>query len=172
MRRGMRTAVLLVAALTACSNVPADPEVLTMQLTSSSFDEAQPIPSEHTCDGADTSPPLAWTNVPEDAAAFALTVGDPDARDFVHWVLTDIPGDVRELPEGQGDAIGTPGPNDFGRVGWGGPCPPSGAHRYVFTLYALTEPIGEVADADALRARAGEGRTLALATLTGVYSRR
>ena len=141
-----------------------------MELTSSSFGEGEPIPSEHTCDGADTSPPLAWSDAPDGTESFALIVDDPDARGFVHWVLTDIPGDARELPAGEGDSIGTPGPNDFGRSGWGGPCPPSGSHRYVFTLYALPGPISNATDADAVRSQAEES-ALARATLTGVYSR-
>ena len=171
MKRGTRTAVLLVAVLAACANPPADPEVTTMQLTSSSFAEGEPIPAEHTCDGADTSPPLSWTDVPDGTQSLALIVDDPDANGFVHWVLTDIPGDGRELPEGEGDAIGTPGRNDFGRTGWGGPCPPSGEHRYVFTLYALPGTLEDANDRDAVRSAAEES-ALARATLTGVYSRR
>ena len=175
-RHGTRTAVAGAAALlaAACSSAaPAttqDQEVTTMQLTSSSFGEGEPIPSEHTCDGADTSPPLAWSDVPNGTHSFALVVDDPDARGFVHWVLTDIPGDVRELPEGEGDSIGTPGPNDFGRTGWGGPCPP-GEHHYAFTLYALPEATIGATDADAVRTSAGES-ALGRATLTGTYARR
>ena len=142
-----------------------------MQLTSSSFGEGEPIPSEHTCDGADTSPPLSWTDVPDGTQSLALIVDDPDARGFVHWVLANIPAGTRELPEGEGDAIGTPGPNDFGRSGWGGPCPPSGEHRYVFSLYALPATISDATDADAVRS-AAEASALARATLTGVYARR
>ena len=144
-------------------------EVTTMELTSSSFGQGEPIPAKHTCDGADTSPPLAWSDVPGGTASFALIVDDPDARGFVHWVLTDIPGDARELPEGEGDSIGMPGPNDFGRTGWGGPCPP-GEHRYVFTLYALPEPISGANEAAAVRT-AAEVSALARATLRGVYAR-
>jgi Raf kinase inhibitor-like YbhB/YbcL family protein len=173
--RGTRCAVLVVAVLAACrapapSTTPG-PEVTTMQLTSEAFAEAGSIPAEHTCDGADTSPPLAWNDAPEDTDSFALIVDDPDAGGFVHWVLTGIPGDVRELPAGVGDTIGTPGPNDFGRTGWGGPCPPSGEHRYAFTLYALPGPIPDASSADAVRDHA-EGAALGRAKLTGVYSRR
>jgi Raf kinase inhibitor-like YbhB/YbcL family protein len=157
--------------LAACSKAPADPEVTTMELTSSSFGEGEPIPSEHTCDGADTSPPLSWTDVPDGTQSLVVIVDDPDARGFVHWVLANIPADTRELPEGEGDAIGTPGPNDFGRSGWGGPCPPSGEHRYVFTLYALPGTISDATDADAVRS-AADSSALARATLTGVYARR
>jgi Raf kinase inhibitor-like YbhB/YbcL family protein len=173
-RPGTRAAVGLLAVIAGCSSIgpSATPgqEVATMNLTSGSFEDGGSIPSRYTCDGADVSPPLAWDAVPEGSAAFALIVDDPDARGFVHWVLSDIPGDARELPEGEGDTIGMPGPNDFGRTGWGGPCPPSGEHRYVFTLYALSEPIGEAAGADAVREAAGAA--LATATLTGVYARR
>jgi Raf kinase inhibitor-like YbhB/YbcL family protein len=170
-RHGTLTAVLLVAVLAACSSPPADSEVTTMQLTSSSFGEGQPIPSEHTCDGADTSPPLAWTDVPDGAQSLALVVVDPDAGDFVHWALANIPVGTLELPAGEGDAIGTPAPNDFGRDGWGGPCPPSGEHRYVFSLYALPGTMSDVTDADTIRGQA-ESSALVRATLTGVYARR
>jgi hypothetical protein len=167
-RHGTRTAVAFVwAILAACTNA----EVTTMELTSSSFGEGEPIPPQHTCDGADTSPSLTWSGVPDGTDSFALVVDDPDARGFVHWVLTGIPGNARELPEGEGDAIGTPGPNAFGRSGWGGPCPPSGEHRYVFTLYALPGPLSGANDAEAVRNQA-ENASLAQTTLTGVYSRR
>ncbi len=142
-----------------------------MLLTSSAFDEGGSIPLAHTCDGEDMSPPLAWSEVPDGVAAFALVVSDADAGGFVHWVLTDIPGDARELPAGQGDAIGAPGPNDFGRTGWGGPCPPSGEHRYEFSLWALQEPLGtEPTSVDEVREMAAR-LAAGTATLTGVYGR-
>ncbi|HEX2194570.1 MAG TPA: YbhB/YbcL family Raf kinase inhibitor-like protein [Candidatus Limnocylindria bacterium] len=151
-----------------------DPEVTTMRLTSPAFSDGKLIPADHTCDGKDASPPLAWDDVPEETQSFALLVTDSDADDFVHWLLTDIPADVRELPEGRGDEMGTPSSNHFGRSGWGGPCPPSGQHRYVFTLYALTEPIalggGRLSADDVLAA--AYARTLATGELTGVYGRR
>ncbi len=143
-----------------------------MRLTSPAFGDGDPIPAQYTCDGEDLSPPLTWDDVPDGTAAFVLLAEDPDAGDFVHWLLTDVPGDARELPEGEGDAIGMPGRNGFGRTGWGGPCPPSGEHRYVFTLYALSEPIQVDADADADQVRVAiRPRTLAEDTLTGVYTR-
>ncbi len=145
---------------------------MTMTLRSSAFTDGGAIPVRHSCDGEDVSPPLAWDGVPEDAVALALVVDDPDAGGFVHWVLADIPGEQRELPEGEGDGIGAPGRTGFGREGWAGPCPPSGEHRYVFTLYALSEAtdLGAGATAEQLRA-AIEGRVLAEGRLTGVYSR-
>jgi Raf kinase inhibitor-like YbhB/YbcL family protein len=144
----------------------------TMTLHSPAFADGGPIPAKYTCDGEDVSPPLAWERVPDGTQAFALLVTDPDARDFVHWILTDIPGDVHELPEGQGDAIGVPGPTSFGPVGWSGPCPPSGTHRYVFTLYALPEELGLGGGAGASALRdAARANALAMVQLSGVYAR-
>jgi hypothetical protein len=141
-----------------------------MKLISSAFTDGEAIPARFTCDGPDVSPPLAWTDVPDGTAALALTVVDPDARGFVHWVLLNIPGELRELPEGKGDELGTPGRNGFGRSGWGGPCPPSGQHRYAFTLYALSAPLAATATLDQVVDgvdRLGLGK----AELTGVYAR-
>jgi Raf kinase inhibitor-like YbhB/YbcL family protein len=162
---------LLVVCTIGCSAGNLQ-EGSAMELTSAAFAEGATIPSAHTCDGADTSPPLAWSDVPDGTAAFAVLVEDPDAGGFVHWVLGDIPGDLRELPAGEGDAIGVPGRNDFRRTGWGGPCPPSGEHRYVFTLYALDTALdlAEGASADELRS-AMRDHVLAEGRLTGVYSR-
>lgn len=151
---------------------PTGEEVTRMRLTSTAFGDGEAIPSAHTCDGEDRSPPLAWDDVPDGTAAFVLLVEDPDAGDFVHWQLIDIPGDARELPDGAGDAVGMPGRNDFGRTGWGGPCPPSGEHRYVFTLFALSEPVQVDADARADQVRAAIApRRIGEARLTGVYAR-
>ncbi len=118
-----------------------------LTLTSPAFSTDGPIPRAHTCDGADQSPPLAWSGVPPAAKQLALVVDDPDApgRTFVHWVLYGLPPSLTGLPTGvPRDAQLTKpvtaiqGVNDFRRTGWNGPCPPPGpAHRYVFTLYAL-----------------------------------
>jgi Raf kinase inhibitor-like YbhB/YbcL family protein len=144
--------------------------VVAMKLSSPAFTDGGPIPARFTCDGKDVSPPLAWDDVPEGTRAFALVVQDLDAHDFVHWLLSNIPGDLHELPEGQGDTIGTPGATSFRKTGWGGPCPPSGEHRYVFTLYALSAPLDATGTLDEVLDgvdRVGLGR----AQLTGVYSR-
>ena len=144
----------------------------TLRLSSAAFEPGGVIPREHTCDGADTSPPLSWSGPPEGTRAFALIVSDPDANGFVHWVLADIPGSTTELRAGEGDSIGVPGDNDFGRTGWGGPCPPSGIHQYVFRLYALSAPLAlpGTPDAASVEARLGE-LALAQAELTGTYRR-
>ena len=143
-------------------------------LTSPSFSEGGSIPSRFSCDGSDVSPALAWQGVPQGTAAFALVVDDPDARGFVHWVVFDIPGSTASLPEGV-RATDTPpqGANDFGRVGWGGPCPPSGTHHYRFTLWALSARLGLSGTPTAAQVRASvSGRILAQTTLTATYTRR
>ncbi|GIW19724.1 MAG: hypothetical protein KatS3mg065_0020 [Chloroflexota bacterium] len=145
------------------------------RLTSSAFGDGEPIPREYTCEGADVSPPLAWSDAPKGTAALVLIVDDPDARGFIHWVVVDIPGAPGgSLPRGVSRTPAAPqeGRNDFGRVGWGGPCPPSGRHRYVFTLSALSAPLRLPGTPDAATVRrAMEGRVLGVARLTGTYRR-
>ncbi len=111
---------------------------------SSAFDEGGSIPSKHTGEGEDTSPPLEWRNVPDGTRSFAVICHDPDAPvvssggyGFVHWVLYNIPGTATSLPEGGRDY--TTGPSDFGKPGYGGPMPPNGhgTHRYFFWVIAL-----------------------------------
>ena len=145
----------------------------TLDVTSSAFDEGGAIPSRYTCDGDDLSPPLAWSGAPEGTAAYALIVDDPDARGWIHWLATDIPADWPGVDEGaSGVSVETEGRNDFGRTGHGGPCPPSGTHRYAFEVFALSEPLGLAAgfSADELRA-AMEGKVLGSGRLTGTYRR-
>lgn len=115
-----------------------------MKLSSSAFQEGGMIPQVYTCDGEDKSPPLSWSEVPDGTKGYALIADDPDApgRVFVHWVAYAIPRDVDHFDEGlprknvlaNGAIQGT---TSFGRLGYGGPCPPSGTHRYYFKLYAL-----------------------------------
>jgi Raf kinase inhibitor-like YbhB/YbcL family protein len=143
-----------------------------LALRSSAFDDGASIPVRYTCDAEDVSPPLSWSGAPEETGAFAVIVRDPDADGFVHWVLTDIPANVTSLPDGMGDTVGIAGRNDFGRVGWGGPCPPSGQLRYEFTLYAMTAPLQlDGAPAADEVDRALGANLLAEARLTGVYTR-
>ena len=145
-------------------------------LTSSAFDEGGPIPRAQTCDGADRSPPLAWTGVPAGAGALVLVVDDPDARDFVHWLVIDLPADATGSLPGNIAAGASPpqqGRNDFGRIGWGGPCPPSGTHHYRFTLSALAAPLGLGGhpDGTAVRRALRDATVIASARLTGTYRR-
>jgi Raf kinase inhibitor-like YbhB/YbcL family protein len=128
-----------------------------MKLTSTAFADGAAIPAKYTCESGSemgVSPPLAWSGVPAGAKSLALIVDDPDAPDprapkmtWVHWVLWDLPptdGSLPEaatrLPEGTRE-----GKNDWKRAGWGGPCPPTGRHRYFFKLYALDKPLGAIA---------------------------
>lgn len=140
----------------------------TLTVTSSAIAEGGTIPSRFTCDGDDVSPPLAWSGAPGGTAAYAIVVADPDARGWIHWIATDLV--APELAEGM--PAGVEGRNDFGRVGWGGPCPPSGTHRYDVTVYALSQPLGleRGFGADALRA-AMDGRVLASGRLSATYTR-
>src|SRR3954447_25682558 len=111
---------------------------MSFRIFSSAFAEGGTIPRLHTCAGADVSPSLEWSDVPAGTLSFALVVDDPDApaKTWTHWVLFDIPASARTLA--QGTRIGVSGRNDFGRTGYGGPCPPAGPpHRYYFRLYAL-----------------------------------
>lgn len=112
-------------------------EVGTMKLKSNDFNEGDMIPRKFTCQGEDINPHLAWDDVPENVKSFALIVDDPDAPagTWVHWLVKDIPADAREIQ--QNSVPGNQVTNDFGKEDYGGPCPPSGTHRYFFKLYAL-----------------------------------
>ena len=145
----------------------------TLTVTSSAFTADGAIPNRYTCDGEDVSPPLAWSGAPVGTAAYALIVDDPDARGWIHWLATDLPVDPPALNEGaSGSSAATEGRNGFGRTGYGGPCPPSGSHRYRFEVFALSEPLGlsDGFSADELRA-AMEGKVLASGQLTASYRR-
>jgi len=115
-----------------------------MEIKSSSFKHEEMIPSKYTCDGQNISPPLEWNGAPEKTKSFALISDDPDAPVglWVHWVLFDIPATVNALPEKVARqeeiaGLGKNGKNTSGKLGYDGPCPPSGTHRYYFKLYAL-----------------------------------
>ena len=143
-----------------------------MRLTTTAFEHDGDIPSRHTCDGPDTSPALLIDDLPPDAVSLALVLDDPDAPagTWVHWLAYDIEP-VLAIPEGVA-RLGTPGTNSWGRTGYGGPCPPSGRHRYVFTLYALDAKLRLAAGADkATLSAALDGHVLAASVLMGHYRR-
>ncbi len=152
---------------------------MDIKITSPAFEEGGMIPRKYTCDGADISPPLAWTGVPEAARTLALISDDPDAPmgTWVHWVLFNLPATVTELPEGvptdkELKNGAKQGRNDFRRIGYGGPCPPGGTHRYFFKLYALDKALDLAAGATkAELLRAMEGHILAQGQLMGKYRR-
>ncbi len=150
-----------------------------MRLESPVFENGGMIPSKYTCDGADISVPLRFSNVPAEAKSLALIVDDPDAPMgiFVHWVIYDIPASLEGLPEGVPPAPLLEGGikqgvNSFGKIGYGGPCPPNGTHRYYFKLYALDtvlnlEPgLGKHELLAAMRGHVVDG-----AELMGLYAR-
>jgi Raf kinase inhibitor-like YbhB/YbcL family protein len=151
----------------------------TLKLTSLAFEHEGAIPSEYTCDGEDTSPPLEWTAAPEETVEFALIVDDPDAPlgTWVHWVLYGIPADTRSLPPGlPPDAeLGSGtlhGKNSWQKLGYGGPCPPGGTHHYEFKLYALDAPLElEPGATKAQLLEAMDEHVLARALLVGTYAR-
>lgn len=150
-----------------------------MELNSSAFAPNERIPPKWTCDGQDISPPLTWQNVPDAAQSLALICDDPDAPrgTFVHWVMYNLPTSLTALPEGipQGPSLkqgGLQGKNDFGKIGYGGPCPPSGTHCYYFTLYALDQALSLGPGATKQQVLQAMARhQLAEAQLMGRYSR-
>ena len=153
---------------------------MALSITSGAFPAGGEIPRKYTCDGDDLAPPLAFEGVPEGAHSLALIVDDPDAPDpaapkrvWVHWVLHDLPPDTAGLPEGGDTPPGArAGSNDWGRTGYGGPCPPIGRHRYFFRLYALDTVLGDLgAPGKAKLLAAMEGHVVARAELMGTYRR-
>lgn len=153
---------------------------MTLSLSSAAFKDGDRIPAKYTCGGQDISPPLVWGEPPQKTQSLALIVDDPDAPGsvFVHWVLFNVTGNIRQLGEGipgheriQNGAL--QGRNDFGRIGYGGPCPPRGpAHGYRFTLYALDKPLDLKAGASKQQLLdAMKGHILAQSQLIGTYQR-
>jgi len=152
-----------------------------MHIQSPAFADQAAIPARHTCEGEDLSPPLQWSGVPPGTRSLALIVDDPDAPDpaapkriWVHWLLYNLPPDssglpeaVRHLPSGTRE-----GRNDWGRSGYGGPCPPVGRHRYFHKLYALDIVLPDLKQPDrAALERAMQGHVLAQAELVGTYQK-
>jgi Raf kinase inhibitor-like YbhB/YbcL family protein len=148
--------------------------VAEFALTSEAFAPGEPIPRRHSCEGEDVSPTLVWSDAPEGTRSFALVVDDPDAPrgTFAHWLAWGIDAATRRLGEGERPAH--EGRNDFGRTGYGGPCPPPGhgPHRYSFRLYALDRDV-DLPGSSGKREleRALDGHVLAVAELVGTYER-
>jgi Raf kinase inhibitor-like YbhB/YbcL family protein len=149
---------------------------MTIIVSSPAFGDGDEIPQRFTCDGADISPPLDFAGIPENTTELALLVEDPDAPGgtFTHWVMWGVNPARSNLGEGEVPAGAVQGTNDFGRLGYGGPCPPPGPpHRYVFTVFALSEPLDLPTGASATDLkRAMAGKMLDSGQLTGWYQRR
>jgi len=151
-----------------------------MDLKSSAFEPGGIIPPTYTCDGSDVSPPLSWSAVPAKAKSLALIADDPDAPrgTWVHWVSWNIPATVHDLPEGVPKRDTLPngmkqGTTDFRSIGYGGPCPPSGTHRYFFKLYALDATLNLLPSTTKKDLEtAMQGHVLAQSELMGKYARK
>lgn len=145
-----------------------------MKIQSPAFEQNQPIPAKYTCDGENISPPLVISEVPEGTESLVLICDDPDAPagTWVHWTLWNIPPHTKEIPENSAPAGASEGTTSFGNTGYGGPCPPSGTHRYFFKLYALdkTLDLPPAASPEQLQ-EAMEGHILESAELVGLYQR-
>jgi Raf kinase inhibitor-like YbhB/YbcL family protein len=191
-------AALLVLPCTGCRHGDPesvdDPSRLTITLRSPAFADGEMIPGEFTCDGADRSPPLEWSGVPQAAGELVLICDDPDAPmgTFAHWVVLSyrpairgfkggvpaepfVPEEVMIVPEGYDNSKPRviQGKNDFGKIGYGGPCPPSGTHRYVFRLYAVDDSMawGGTTPTRSDVLKAIKGHILAEGRLVGRYAR-
>jgi Raf kinase inhibitor-like YbhB/YbcL family protein len=171
--------ILLPAACTTTRSPDPGPagSQAPLEVTSPALQPGQPIPAPYACTGNQhlgRSPPLAWSKGPEGTVAYAVTMLDPDARNFVHWAVVGIPPSTTSLPEGAGGAL-PPGavelPNDFGKPGYGGPCPPSGPlHHYVLRVIALKAPVS-AAKADAAFFRLLGANALAGGSITVTFER-
>ncbi|HEX3148458.1 MAG TPA: YbhB/YbcL family Raf kinase inhibitor-like protein [Gemmataceae bacterium] len=156
---------------------------MPLTLTSTAFQRNGPIPAKYTCTGDDLSPPLEWTGVPGDARSLALIVDDPDAPDpkapkrtWVHWVIYNLPARDGSLPEGvsasQLPTNAVQGTNDWPRLGYGGPCPPIGRHRYFFKLFALDIDLPDLGAATkAAVEKAMAGHIIEKTELMGTYEK-
>lgn len=146
-----------------------------MELTSSVFLNDSTIPVEYTCNGTNVSPPLTISGIPGGTESLALIVEDPDAPGgtFTHWVAYDIPPATNQISEGEAPSDAKQGLTDFESVGYGGPCPPEGEHRYIFKLFALDTTLGLEEGVNAQKVYdAMDGHILATAELTGRYEQK
>ena len=167
-----------------CTSVapgPGEEGELTMTVSSPAFADGGRIPAKYTCSGENMSPPLTWGGQPAATKVFALVVDDPDAAGgvFTHWIVFNLPADSRQLPEAvptqeQLSSGALQGKNDFGRIGYGGPCPPpgEGVHHYEFTVYALDKTLSPLAGVSSeVLKNAMHGHILARGQLTGTFER-
>jgi Raf kinase inhibitor-like YbhB/YbcL family protein len=185
----VRAAVVVLAWLLfwpsgAAVHAAGKETTMALMLTSVAFGQGGEMPSEYTCDGAEMSPPLSWSGAPAGTKSLALIVDDPDAPDpaaprmtWVHWVLYNLPPEHAALDKGVKPANLPPGTregvSDFGRTGYGAPCPPTGRHRYVHKLYALDVVLPDLHHpSKAALEKAMQGHVLAHAELVGTYQKR
>lgn len=177
------TIIFLFSLILLCckgqSNNQQEGKEMKIIITSSAFKDGDFIPQKYTCDGADISPSLQWDGIPEETKEIALICDDPDAPmgTWVHWVLYNIPPSIRNLPDMVPSVkvlenLAIHGTNDFRKIGYGGPCPPSGTHRYFFKIYALNSELHiEPGKTKADLLAAMEGHIIAEGSLMGKYKR-
>lgn len=167
--------LLLLFICAVC--LAAEATDMSLKLSSSAFADHAPMDKRFSCQGADVSPPLAWEHAPAGTKSYALIMDDPDASrgTWVHWVVYDIPagtgalaeGDSTRMPAGSRDGV-----SSFGKPGYGGPCPPSGTHRYFHKLYALDTMLPDLNQPDKAALEAAmKGHVLAQAQLVGTYQK-
>ena len=179
----LRLAVLMFAILPFASAIANEESPVSLKLVSSAFEEGGAIPKKYTCEGQDISPPLAWSGVPQGAKSLVLIIDDPDAPDpkapkmtWVHWVLYNLSANSTGLPEGvtskalpAGTMVGL---NDWKRASYGGPCPPTGRHRYFHKIYALNAVLSSLNQPNKAAVEAKmHPHILAQATLIGTYEK-
>lgn len=146
----------------------------TMKITSSAFKREESIPSKYTCTGEDVNPPLRFEEIPEEAASLALVVDDPDAPagTWIHWTLWNLSPETKKIEEDSVSQEAVQGTTDFGEKGYGGPCPPSGEHRYRFKIFALDKELNLKSGAEKEELdRAMEDHIIEKDELMGVYSK-
>ena len=166
-----------VSAQNSASNSTPTTTGGSIKLTSTAFKEGELIPRQHTCDGVNVSPSLEWSGVPKIARTLVIIADDPDAPagTWVHWVLYNLPADnigmVENLPAtDELRAGGFQGKNDFGKIGYGGPCPPSGTHHYLFKIYGLDSELSLKAGATKAEVeKSMEGHVVSQGQLMGIY---
>ena len=158
-------------------------EAMALDLKSTAFENGESIPTKYTCKGEDISPALEWDGIPENTKSLVLIVDDPDAPDpkapkmtWVHWVLYNIPPNAKSITEGGSNLqslIGAKeGINDWGKIGYGGPCPPIGRHRYFFKLYALSTTLENISvPSKKIVEAAMQGHIIEQAELIGTYAK-
>jgi Raf kinase inhibitor-like YbhB/YbcL family protein len=161
-----------IAVFTIFQTEAAD--MSTLKLSSQAFSHSGYIPAKYTCDGPDVNPPLTIENTPPETKSLALIVEDPDAPagTWVHWVVWNISADTRVIKEHSLPSGAQEGMNDFRKRGYGGPCPPSGTHRYFFKLYALNTTLSLSVNATKTALESAlQGRVLSKTELMGLYKR-
>lgn len=176
----MKLASSILAITTLVAITITGGNAMAFEITSFVFGAGGAIPARYSCDGPDLSPPLAWREAPAGTKSFALIVDDPDAPagTWVHWVVWNIPPSSAGFPEGMAKDAALPdgaqqGISDFRRPGWGGPCPPSGTHRYFFKLFALDAMLELPSTTTASQLEAAmKDHVLAEAKLMGTFSRK